>query len=385
MRILVDENIPLADEIFSNVGKVDTIKGREISKDILIKNKYESLIVRSVTKVNKELLEGSNVKFVGSATAGIDHIDINYLKKHNIGFSNAAGSNANSVVEYIFSAIFNYVVRKNFNIKDLSIGIVGAGNIGERLAQKLEKIGIRVLRNDPPLKEKLNNPQKYYNIEDILKCDIITLHTPLTFKGKYPTYHLFNERILSILNKDALLINSGRGSVVDNNILLEFLNNGKINNVILDVWEDEPYINIELLKKVIYGTPHIAGYSFDGKVNGTIMIYNSLCDFFNIDLKKKLFDFLPEMKNNYIEFKMCKTYEETILNIINQVYDIRQDDYNLRKLILINDKEKRGKFFDDLRKNYPVRREFFNYKIIEKDKIPEEWKRDLKILGFHID
>ncbi len=373
LNITIDENIPFAEKIFSRIGHLNIKNSVEISNHI--PDDTDILVVRSKTEVNQTLLKNSRVKFVGTATAGIDHIDTDYLKKNEIGFSNAAGSNANSVVEYIFAVLFHFCSNYNKNIGQLSIGIVGTGNIGGVLADRAERLGMKVLRNDPPLEEK-GVEKEFHKLDDLMDADIITLHTPLTKKGKYPTHHLFDKKRLDKLNKKTLLINSARGAVVDNNYLLQMLEGKKIWGAVLDVWENEPDINSQLLNNVYLGTPHIAGYSFDGKVNGSVMIFNNICDHFNIDSKLNVKDIIPKVENNIIETDPSETPEAAINNIIKKVYDIDKDFERLKQ---INTTGQKAAFFNRLRKEYPVRREFFNYKVRA-----DKYKKWYRILTFDI-
>lgn len=378
----MDEDIPFAKEVFGRIGTVKTINGREITNRIL--RDYDILIIRSITKVDEELLQNCGIKFIGTATTGTDHIEIDYLKKAGIGFANAAGSNTNSVVEYVFAALFDYCSEKNIDIRKTTLGIVGAGNIGGQIAKKAEQLGINILKNDPPLEEK-GMGEKFYTLDDLMDADFITIHTSLTNTGKYPTYHLFDEARINKLNPDAVLINTARGAVIDNKALLKALEKRKIKDVILDVWENEPFIDIDLLKKVWRGTPHIAGYSFEGKINGTIIIYNKLCEFFNIKNRLTISDIIPDEKQNIIYAKYYGNYETTISKIIKQVYNFEDDFKQLKKLIHQSDREAHGKIFDLLRKNYPVRNEFYKFKVkIEKISNYNEISKTLQILGFHI-
>ncbi len=307
LNILVDENIPFAEKIFSKIGNVQTSHGRKIENRDL--KDIDALIVRSITRVNQELLEDSAVKFVGTATIGTDHIDIEYLNKKSMGFSNASGSNANSVAEYVFAVIFHYCKTYQKKMNQLSLGVVGIGNIGSIVADRAEKLGMKVMQNDPPLELRKQGVKKeFYKLEDLMGADIITIHTPLTRTGKYSTFYLFDENILNKLGKNTLLINSARGAVVDNNYLLQMLKQNKNKNAVLDVWEGEPHINPGLLEKVYMGTPHIAGYSFDGKVNGAVMMHNKVCEHFNIDSKLDLKDIIPGVNDNTIHANVSASY-----------------------------------------------------------------------------
>ncbi len=383
LNILVDENIPFAEKIFSKIGNVQTSHGRKIKNNDL--KDIDTLIVRSITRVDQGLLEDSAVKFVGTATIGTDHIDIEYLNKKSIGFSNASGSNANSVAEYVFAVIFHYCKTYQKKINQLSLGVVGIGNIGSIVAGRAEKLGMKVMQNDPPLElEKQGVKKKLHKLADLMGADIITIHTPLTRTGAHPTYHLFDENILNNPGEDTLLINSARGAVVDNNYLLQLLEQNKIKGAVLDVWEGEPYINPGLLEKVYMGTPHIAGYSFDGKVNGAVMMHNKMCEHFNIDSKLDLKDIIPGVNDNIIHITASALYEETIHNIIKKAYDVEKDFENMKEILRIQDKEQRAGFFDKLRKEYPIRREFYNYKVKLDENYSEytRLKKDLADMGF---
>ena len=382
MKIVVDENIPFAKEAFSTLGEVETSHGREITPQKV--EDADVLIVRSVTKVNSELLEKSSVKFVGTATIGMDHIDIEYLKDRGIEFVSAPGSNSNSVSEYIVCALLTAANKLCLNLHDLTIGVVGVGNVGSKVAEKTDALGMKVLLNDPPLLKKTGN-KKYRPIQELMeKCDILTFHVPLERQGKYPTYHMIDEKFLRRLGKCPVIINTSRGGVMDTEAVKSALMRSNISQVILDVWENEPEIDTEMLKIALIGTPHIAGYSFDGKVNGTSMIYNSLCQYLNKKIKWNPKDFLPESDCPVIEVdELSGSLEKILHNVISQVYDIEKDDSKLREIIATA-AEKQGTYFDSLRKNYPVRREFFNTEILFK-KEDSQLANILSKIGFKVD
>ena len=358
MKILADENIPYVRECFSSIGDVMTISGRKIAADAI--KDTDALLVRSITKVDETLLTGSSVKFVATATIGTEHIDLDYLAQNNIGFASAPGSNANSVAEYIVSALLNLADKYDFDIADKSIGIIGVGNVGSKVEQKTKVMGMDVFLNDPPLERQAHDP-KYLPRTDLFDCDIITLHTPLTFQGIDKTYHLADEKFFDSLKDSAIFINSSRGGVTDTKALKKALMSGKLKAVVLDVWEGEPNIDIELVKMVDFATPHIAGYSYDGKVAGMIMIYNSLCEHFKLEAKNTIDNFLPEPQVG--EIKIDGTGKNILLETVNRLYDIRNDDAKLRS-IANEPVEGQGRFFDGLRKNYHIRREFQNTEIV---------------------
>ena len=237
MKILADENIPYVAECFSSVGEVATISGRKITPDIV--KDADILAVRSITKVNADLLRGSSVKFIATATIGTEHLDTDYLTNNNIAFASAPGANANSVAEYIVSAILNLADKYNFAPSDKSIGIIGVGNIGANLTRKAKALGMKVFLNDPPL-QKQTHDKKYLPLSDLFGCDILTLHTPLTFDGINKTHHLADESFFNSLKDGVIFINSARGPIIDTQALKNALATGKVKTAVLDVWENEP-------------------------------------------------------------------------------------------------------------------------------------------------
>lgn len=355
MLIIADENIPYVKEGFAEFGNVVTIHGRKITKDI-IKN-ADVLLVRSITKVNAELLEGTPICFVGTATIGYDHIDTDYLNSKGIAFSNAPGSNANSVAEYIVSGLLELEQNHGYQLHGKKIGIVGVGNVGSRVAKKVTALGLMPVLYDPPLAEKMNYHPLFEPFENILNCDIITFHTPLEKKGPYPTYHMADKEFFAKIKKGAVIINTSRGAVVETNALFNAIEEGIIAHSIIDVWENEPNISLDLLSKVTIGTPHIAGYSFDGKVNGTYQLYIALCNFLR---QKPSWDYKKNLPDS--PFKEISITSDNLLpihSIVHRIYNITADDKALRE-IENKAKSERGSYFDLLRKNYPVRREFYN-------------------------
>jgi len=380
MKIVADENIPLINEFFSDIGDVQLHPGRTLSAEQV--HDADILLVRSVTKVNPSLLEGSNVKFVGTATIGVDHVDTHYLHQHGIGFSSAPGCNANSVVDYVMSvlsvlSVFEEGERDGVDPFHKTVGIVGCGNVGGLLAKRLKGLGVTCLLCDPPLAEEQagsdvppNLKTGYVSLEEALQADVVSLHTPLTAEGDHPTYHLLNESTLRLLKPGAILINSGRGPVIDNQALLTMLEQSSAPTVVLDVWESEPDISLPLLKQVALGTPHIAGYSFDGKCRGTEMIYEAACRFFGMPRRKKMGQFMPEPSLAGLRFSDEVVKLDAINIATRSCYDVRRDDALFRRTMLnenAQDIELRSKSFDLLRKNYPVRREFSTLKISAKN------------------
>ncbi len=356
MKIVADENIYSANKAFEQFGSVVLLPGRQIKAEHL--KDADVLFVRSVTKVNEDLLKGSSVKFVGTATIGTDHVDKEYLKSRNIGFSDAAGCNARAVAEYVFTAISKLADEKNIKFRNLTLGIVGAGHIGSKVAKLGKAAGMRVLLNDPPLARK-NGKGGFVDLDKIMDADIITLHVPLNREGIDKTVHLFDYKRILKLKNNSIFINASRGQVVNNLSLLKLIEEKQL-TVVLDVWENEPNINTGLLKKVRIGTPHIAGYSLEGKYNGTVMMVDALCEFLGIENKWPAA--LPGVEDNVIKVGNSTTIEKAFAEVFSNVYDIEADDSRMREIIRLPE-EKYGSRFDKLRKNYPFRREFKNYAV----------------------
>ncbi len=376
MNIVIDENISYALEAFQPFGSIKLLHGRNITNSEL--KDADALIVRSITKVNDELLKGTNIKFVGTATIGTDHIDLDYLKLKKIYFSDAKGCNADAVAEYVFTSILKIASEQNISLNNKTIGVVGIGNIGSRIVKLAKAMGMNILMNDPPL-QRTTGSNDYVPLNQIYDADIITLHVPLNKEGVDKTIHLFNEQNLNKLKNGTIFINASRGQVVDNSALSKIIIDKNL-KVVLDVWENEPDINLDLLEKVRFASPHVAGYSLEGKVNGTSMIYNALCKFLKITPTWQ--PKLPEVSNNVFELNKKNYLEQTLNEIFSSVYDIKRDDSQMRNMFGMN-KNERSKYFDSLRKNYPLRREFTNYKVKLKQK-DEELTKILSAFRFGI-
>jgi len=372
LSIVADRQILLAEETFSSFGDIELVDGRSIDQST-VKN-TDVLLVRSVTQVNESLLKNSNISFVGSATSGIDHIDTDYLKKSNINFVHAPGSNARSVAEYVLSSLFATAEFNNFDLTEKTVGIIGCGQVGSRVKRFLESLGVRCLLNDPPLAEH-SSTDSFVSLERILEADIITVHVPLTTEGKYPTSRLVDKSFLDRLKTDVVMINTSRGEVVDEPALSLFKETNPEATLILDVWCSEPDININLLQETFIGTPHIAGYSYDGKLKATNILAKALQTMTNnmLDNAQVL---TAEPVTDAIEYN-----DDTAVQLaVMQTYDVRSDAIALRELLSMP-REVRGKYFDSLRKNYPIRREFTNRHINTK-KLNNEMNQCLLELGF---
>jgi erythronate-4-phosphate dehydrogenase len=352
MKIIADENIIFVQEAFSGFGEVYLYGGREITNALL--KDADVLLVRSITEVNSNLLAGTNVKFVGTATIGTDHIDKAYLAEKGIRFTDARGCNSDAVAEYVFTALLNISNEQKFTLKEKSIGVVGVGNIGSRIVRLADALGMKVLQNDPPLKRKTGG-QHFLDLKNLMDADILTFHVPLNMQGEDRTYHLFDYEKINSLKDDAIIINASRGPVIENSSLDTLIEKKNI-TAVLDVWENEPEINMNLLQKIKFGSPHIAGYSYEGKINGTVILYNALCSFLNI--KPIWLPEIPPAENSLISINGNSTPEKELFKAVSHVYNISSDDKNIRG---ISKSANPGKYFDNLRKVYNLRREFPNY------------------------
>lgn len=359
MKILADENMLMVEEMFSPYGQVSTFAGRSLTAKQV--HDADVLLVRSVTKVNGDLLNGSRVTFVGSATIGVDHVDQHYLAQREIHFANATGCNANAVVEYVLSALF--ALRPNWMAQ--TVGIIGCGNVGNRLYQLLQRLGVDCRCYDPFLSKEKN--AHLVTFDEVIASDVLCMHTPLTTDGPYPSYHLLNKTILSQLNPNALLLNAGRGAVVDNQALLALIPQRSW-QLVLDVWENEPNILLPLLEQVDIATPHIAGYSVDGKINGTRMVRDAFCRSQGFDVP------MPELGHN----QLIDISKPSITEILQAVFDPKVEHERM-KTMLLSVANCKGKF-DLLRKTFPERLEFQHYRV--DGQVDGNERRQLSLMGF---
>jgi len=359
LRILADENIPLVREAFGTIGTIRLVPGRAVTTTAVCE--ADVLLVRSVTPVDAALVAGTPVRFVGSATIGTDHVDIAALQARGIAFAHAPGSNAESVVEYVLAALLRLAVQRGESIRGKTVGIVGCGNIGGRLAERLAALGLRVLKNDPPRAEQAAQAGRrhdFYALADLLaEADIVTLHVPLTRTGLYATHHLFDETTLNRLKPGAWLINTSRGAVIDNAALGSASRPGAL---VLDVWEPEPTPDLALVRKVDLATPHIAGYSYDGKVEGTRMLYRALIRYLGHTAAWDDAAAVAAGPEDRLVLTAPGTEasgEAWLDALVRQMYDLSGDDARMRGL-LGRPQEAQASYFNDLRKRYPRRRTF---------------------------
>ena len=353
MKIVADTNIPFLKGVLEPFAEVAYYPGHEITSESV--KDADALIVRSVTKCDAGLLEGSSVKFIATATIGFDHIDAGYCAQKEIQWASSPGCNSGSVMQYVAAALSYLSEKYRFNYKDRTIGVVGVGNVGSKVARLAEVLGMHVLLNDPP-RERKEGKGDFVSLEEIRsKSDIISFHVPLNKEGEDKTYHLFNENFLKAIKQDNIIINTSRGGVIETGALKKGLKEKTIKAAVVDVWENEPDIDLELLKLVDIGTPHIAGYSADGKAMGTAMSVKAISRYFNLGLENWFPGNIPAPPNEHIEINCEDLSGQEVLNrAIRATYDILRDGRVLRNA---------PEAFEKHRAEYPVRREFAAHKI----------------------
>jgi erythronate-4-phosphate dehydrogenase len=371
MLIVADRNIPQVQEAFAGIGEVRLQEGRSLkAADV---RDAGILLVRSVTPVNADLLRDSQVRFVGAATIGTDHVDLDYLQRSGIEFAYAPGTNARAVAEYVLAVLLALHERK----PEGPVGIVGYGNIGRDLARLLDVLGINYLINDPPLQQGgTAKGVEFVSLAAIQRAPIITLHVPLVRNGPHPTHHLVDAAFLKQLSPQCLLLNTARGSVVDNRALVTQLRMGGL-RAVLDVWEGEPAIDRELLERTMFGTPHIAGYSAEGRLNGTQRMYEAVCEFLRL---KPVWRYARPTPRQPVLSTQLQGYA-ALRDLVLQAYDVRRDAAELRALLPLPTAE-RAAGFDRLRRDYPVRPEFAAYRYRLDGGIDTSLQKQLTGLGF---
>jgi erythronate-4-phosphate dehydrogenase len=349
LQIFCDQNIPLAKEYFSSWAKITFFDGRKLQKSDL--SNVDILLVRSVTKINANLLEGTSIKVVGSATAGINHVDQEFLKAQNIFFCHAPGSNSWSVADHILACISQFIIEKKlkFNAK---IGVIAHGNVGSKVSSRLRSLGFEVVDYDPPLAQ-INTNFKSAPLNALFDCDLLSFHTPLTKSGDYPTENFLDETFFNSCKQGTIFCNTSRGEIVMEEALLKAHKSGQIAELVMDVFEDEPNINPYWLKNTNFCTPHIAGYSYTGKIRGTRMLAEQITEHLNINYTS------PSTNEETPTLEWLAT--ESIWEFILKGHDV-QDDHN-RLLEACSKVENANEVFDSLRKGYPKRFEFGDFKI----------------------
>ena len=349
MKIIADENMPFVRELFSEFGDVRLLAGRSMEPAQVAA--ADLLLVRSVTRVNAELLDRArNLRFVGSATVGVEHLDIPYLESRGIAHANAPGCNALAVAEYVLSSLLHLSGLHDFDLSKQTVAIVGAGNIGTALADKLAALGVSVQLCDPPL-ERAGDPRGFVPFKQVLKADIVSLHVPLTRTGPDATWHLLNQAVLAEFRADQYLINTSRGAVIDNQALLAIKTSGLGPVVVLDVWEPEPDFVQALLPHVSLATPHIAGFTQEGRARGTLMLYQWVCQMLHTTASIDLQKLLPPARPSRVDVESYAPGQLWQL-LVPLVYEVKKDDRVFRQQAI-----KPGGF-DRLRNMYWARREF---------------------------
>lgn len=345
MKVIVDNKIPFIKEAIEKIAdEVVYAPGKDLTPS-LVKD-ADALIIRTRTHCNRGLLEGSKVKFIATATIGFDHIDTEYCREAGITWTNAPGCNSASVTQYLHSSLILLQESKGINLSEATIGIIGVGNVGSKVAKVAQELGMRVLLNDLPREDK-EGKQNFSSLQTLAKeCNVLTFHVPLYKEGKYRTYHLADTAFFQSLKQKPVIINTSRGEVIETDALLNALETKLISDAIIDVWENEPAINLTLLKKVFLGTPHIAGYSADGKANATRMSLDALCRYFNIQADYQIIPPAPSQP---------QITAETLSDAYLQIYDPRQDSNALKT---------HPELFEKLRGDYPLRREKKAYTIL---------------------
>jgi len=359
MLIVADENIPLLDAFFQGFGEIRRVPGRGIDRAMV--EQADVLLVRSVSQVNRALLEGSKVRFVGTCTIGTDHLDLDYFAEAGIRWASAPGCNARGVVDYVLGSLMTLAEIEGADLRQRTFGVVGAGQVGRRLIEVLKALGWAVKICDPP--RQAAEGGEYVSLEQIIEqCDVISLHTPLTRDGDQPTWHLFDEERLNRLKPGTWLINAARGPVIDNAALREVLLEREDLQAVLDVWEQEPTVDVDLADLCVIATPHIAGYSLDGRQRGTAQIYEALCGFLQRPVEVSLGDLLPKPWLGGITLDAATDPAWALAALCRSVYDPRRDDADFRRSLVGTVSEQRGAF-DALRKHYPPRREIDSLKV----------------------
>lgn len=347
MKIVADNKIPYLKGILEQYAEVVYLPGKAIKKQDVLN--ADALLIRTRTICDENLLSGTNVRFIGTATIGYDHIDTDYCDKNNIRWVNAPGCNAASVMQYVICSLLTLSLEENMDISEKTIGIIGVGNVGKKVATICRQFGMNVLLNDPP---RAQHEAGFVDLKTIAtESDIITFHTPLTIHGEFATFHLADDDFFNSLKKRPVIINTARGEVVDTESLLRAMQAGRISETIIDCWENEPEINRLLLQHSFLSTPHIAGYSADGKANASRMVLTDLSDYFrlNMDLTGIV---PPDIENNEIDLNAFPNHRTE--NALLKTYNPKIDSDLLRK----NPED-----FESFRENYPLRREFNAYTV----------------------
>ena len=399
MKILLEDTIPFGTDYLNSIGEVETYAWQSLVPEML--RDVDILALRSTTKVTPELLtKATRLKFVTTATAGTNHLDKMHLDSVSIAHSSAAGCNAVAVAEYVLSVLLHAQKAQKLDLYSATVGIVGAGNVGSALSRILTAVGVKHCLYDPPLQQTLaksgktaHNGQSFVDLTQIARCDVISLHVPFIKGGDYPTYQLIDKAFLDELTSRQLLINACRGEVIDEAALLSVLQREKAPTVVLDVFDNEPEINTALFDYVWFVTPHIAGHSVEGKVRGTQMIYEQICDVVGTAPDKALSDFLDE--TNPINAALAspeasRLSVDDLITVFHHVYDVAIDDEITRNAFALTSGHDEmpdrhiANTFSSLRKQYRVRRECSAYALHLPTNTSTQIQHTFTELGFQV-
>lgn len=392
MKIICATNMPFAAEAFGMLGETTILEGRGIVAGQV--RDADILALRSTTKVNRALLEGSRVRFVGTATIGTDHLDIEYLEQAGIRWCYAPGCNANSVSEYVTSALLCIGQRHGLRLAGRTMGIIGVGNVGSCVARKARALGMKVVLNDPP-RERAEagglcpvaeglEPGPFTGLDRVLReSDIVTVHVPLTKTGPDKTLHMADAGFFGQLREGCVFVNAARGGIVKTDALMAAVRSGKVGHVVLDTWEGEPAYRTDLVPVADIATPHIAGHSLEGRVMGTVMVYREACRFLGVEPGWSHESLMPLPLVPEVRVDARGRDEEAVLwEVVARVYDVRMDDRRFRQTAGLPDAE-RAKDFDRQRKEYPERREF-RYTTVRVANGTARVSQTLRDLGFQV-
>lgn len=373
MKIVADDKIPFLKGVLEPFADLVYLPGKQISNKVL--KDADALLIRTRTKCTPSLLKGTKVKFIGTATIGFDHMDTQFCEKNGISWTNAPGCNSYSVQQYMAAALLKIAAEFRFPLKGITIGIVGVGNVGSKVEKLAHALGMEVLLNDPP-RAREEGDSNFVSLGTILyKADIVTLHVPLNVVGEDCTWHLFDEKSFKKMRKGTWFINTSRGEVMESSALKKALDSGKLAGAVLDVWENEPDIDIDLMAKTFLSTPHIAGYSTDGKANGTATVINELSRFFGLSLKNWYPPSLPDPDKPVFSVNgIGKSDEDIVREAVLHTYNIDEDNFRLRFA---------PADFEKLRGDYGIRREFTAYKV-KLNGGTKQSRRLLENLGFSV-
>jgi erythronate-4-phosphate dehydrogenase len=373
MKIIADNKIPFLKGVLEPYAEVVYLPGRQITNKVL--KDADALLIRTRTKCTDTLLKGTKVRFIGTATIGFDHIDTQFCEKNKIFWTNAPGCNSSSVQQYMAAAMLKIAAEFRLTLKGKTIGIVGVGNVGSKVEKLAHVLGMNVLLNDPP-RARNEGRKNFVDLGTILyKSDIVTLHVPLNVVGEDCTWRLFDEKCFRKMRKGTWLINTSRGEVIESNALKCALESGKLAGAVIDVWENEPDIDLELMSGTFLATPHIAGYSIDGKANGTSIVVNSLCKYFSLPLRNWYPAEVPDPEKPVIQVSgIGKNDEEILREAVFHTYNIDEDNINLRFA---------PADFEKQRGDYRIRREFTAY-TVKLNGGTKHTRKILEQLGFKV-